>query len=101
MTAVAVGATEIGAWEQALVAATEDAVTFARYCPKVRVVNVTGTSPIYFTTDGTSVTVGGKGTHWLPAVAGTSKTIEVKTGGNTVVKLKSAGTPSYSVEGNF
>lgn len=102
MTAIAVAAAEIGVWEQALVASTVDTVTFTRdpdsVVDEVRVTNVSGTASIYFTTDGTAPTVGGKATRWLPAVAGANRTVRLQEPASTVVKLISSGTPTYSVE---
>lgn len=101
MASIAVATGEQGVWEQALVANTQDTVTFDRDCNEVRVVNLTGTAPIYFSVDDSDVTLGSKAAHWLPAMAGASVTVDVPTGGDTVVKLKSAGTPSYSVQGSL
>jgi hypothetical protein len=100
MTAIAVAAAEVGVWEQALGAGVEDIVTFARDCDQVRVVNVSGAAAIYFTVDGSAVTVGSKAAHWLPALANASKIVTVPTSGNTQLRVKSSGTPTYSAEGS-
>ncbi len=96
MTAHAVAAGERGVHAKALVAATVDTVTFAVDCNEVEVMNETGTSPISFTTDGSVPTVAGNNTYYLPAAIG-SVTVQPDAAGVTVIKLISAGTPSYSV----
>ncbi len=98
MTTIAVSAGEIGVWEQLLVAATQDTINFGKDCDEIRVTNVNGPAALYFTVDGSNVTTGGQGTYWVPAVAGASRTVNVPTSGNTVVKVKSDGAPKYSVE---
>lgn len=95
-----VAGSEVGVWEKTLVANTTDTVAFHRDADKVRVTNVSGTSAIYFTVDGSDPTVGGQGTYWLPASALFSRTVDVQGGGETTVKIKSSGTPSYSCEGS-
>lgn len=96
MAAYAVAAGERGVHAKALVAATVDTVTFAADCDAVEVMNETGTSPISFTTDGTAPTVGGNNTYYLPATI-CSVEVQPDVAGVTVIKLISAGTPSYSV----
>ena len=96
-----IAANEIGAWEKTLVAATQDSVTFTRDCDEVRVTNVDGAAAIYFDAEGDAVTVGGAAFYWLPAVAGATRTVRPRSGAATVVTLKSAGTPKYSVEGSL
>jgi hypothetical protein len=100
MASYTVAAAEIGAWEKTLVANTVDTVTFGRDCDKVRVVNVNGAGALYFTTDGSTPTVGASSTYWLPAVAGSARTDSVPGGGMTGVKILSAAATSYSVEGS-
>lgn len=82
-----------------LVAATVATLTFDEDFPEVEVMNVTGTSPVYFRFDGTNPTVGGAGCHVVPAIAGTTVRRKPRTSGATVVKLISAGTPSVSARG--
>lgn len=96
-----VAKTEIGVWEKTLLADTQDSVEFARDCEQVRVVNVDGAAALYFTTDGSDVTVGAPDAYWLPAIAGSSRVVTVTGGGATVVNVKAAGTPVYSVEGSL
>lgn len=101
--------TQFAAHGIALTAATVDTVTFPAYRSTVRVLNHTGSSAIYFTTDGSTPTVGGASTYVVPPVAGaevTRPTPQVSGGtvaagapAATVVKLISAGTPTYSVVG--
>ena len=95
-----VGTSEIGAWEKTM-AAGGDTVTFARDCDEVRVTNVDGAAAIYFTTDGSAVTVGDEAAYWVPAVAGASRTVAVRGGEATVVTLDADGTPVFSVEGSL
>lgn len=78
-----------------LVAATVDTVNFSRDCDRVEIINRDGTAELYFTTDGTTPTVGGNNTLMLPAAIGSYVTTAV--GGLSVVKLISAGAPAYSV----
>jgi hypothetical protein len=78
-----------------LVASTVDTVTFSKDCDRVEIVNRDGAAELYFTTDGTSPTVGGNNALVLPAAMGSYVTTAV--GGLSVVKLISSGTPAYSV----
>lgn len=101
MASYAVAATEVAAYSKVLVAATVDTVTIDRDCEQVKVTNVTGTAAIYFTTDGSTPTVGGAGTYEVPASALASTVVNRVVGPPSVVKLISAGTPTYSVEGSL
>lgn len=55
-----------------------------------------GAAEVYFTVDGSTPTVGGANCYLLPAVASVDD-VEPPTGGATVVKLISSGTPTLSV----
>lgn len=85
-----------------LVAATVATVTFAKDYPVVMVTHrsPSNTNPIYFTVDGSTPTAAGDDTFvvmpggWRSVVASTDQADS-----STVVKLISAGTPDYSVEG--
>lgn len=101
MSAYAVAATEVAAYDKTLVASTVDTVTFDRDCEAVRVTFESGAASISITVNGSTPTVGGAGTYKLRAVAGASLEIPVPTAGDTVVKLISSGTPTYSVEGSL
>lgn len=83
-----------------LVASTVTTLTFDSDFARVEVLNVTGSAAVYFSVDGSTPTVAGTGFHVVPATIGA---LEVptpeNTGGNTVVKLISAGTPGVSVRG--
>jgi hypothetical protein len=57
-------------------------------------VEADGTSPVYFTTDGSTPTVGGDDTYIVRSGA---LHVDVETAGTVTVKLISAGTPAYSV----
>lgn len=81
-----------------LSASTVDTVTYPCHVPEVEVVSLDGSSPIYFTVDGSTPTVGGVGTYVIPAAIG-SRTVRVAVKGDvTVVKLISVATPIYSVQ---
>lgn len=95
MASLTVAAGERGV-HATLVAATVDTVTFDRDCDRVEVLNATGTADIYFTTEGSTPAVAGKNCYRLPSAIGALR-VEPDANGNTVVKLISAGTPSYSV----
>ena len=101
MANYSIAATEVALYGKTLAANTEDDVTIARDCDRARVYNDTGTAIIYFTVDGSTPTVAGNNTYRVPATAGASKSVDVPTAGNTVVKVISAGTPTYSVEGSI
>ena len=98
MASHAVAASEIGAHEKTLVAATVDTVTFANYTSEVEVVS-DGADELYVRGDGTAPTVAGNASHFLPAGTVSSRRIKCtrQSDGTTVVKLISAGTPAYSV----
>ncbi len=81
-----------------LVATTVATLTFDEDFPVVEVSNVDGAAAVYFRFDGTAPTVGGAGTHVLPAEIGSVRR-KPKTSGVTVVKLISAGTPKVAVRG--
>lgn len=102
MASFDIAADEIGAYEKKLTANTVDSVTFHRDLEAVEVVS-DGASAIYFTVDGSEPVVGGEKTHALPAsssvrVVDTPSPEGVRAvSRTTVVKLISAGTPTYSV----
>lgn len=96
MASYAVATGEQGAHAKALVAATVDTVTFADPVGEVEVVNHTGATAIYFTVDGVDPTVAGNATHLVPPVAGAAKRVRTPIRSDTVVKLISSGTPTYS-----
>lgn len=83
----------------ALVASLLTPVTIDRDCSEVEVVNLTGAAAIYVKVNGSTPTAVGQGTYELPAAVGVLKVV-VSTSGDTVVKLISAGAPSYSVTGS-
>ncbi len=94
-------ATYSGAWikHAQLAAATVDTVTLSADYAEVEVVNRTGDAEIFFTVDGATPAVAGNDTHVLPAAIGGVTVNPNADGGNTVVKLISAGTPKYTVRG--
>jgi hypothetical protein len=81
-----------------LVADTVSTFTFDEDFDNVEVLSVDGAALAYFTTDGTTPEVAATGTHILPAAIG-GLVVQPPTGGNTVVKVISAGTPMISVRG--
>jgi hypothetical protein len=89
---------DVTATSFSLAAATVDRVTFEGNYERVEVLNRDGADEVYFTVDGADPTVAGDGTHVLPAQIGA---VVVPSPGrrSTVVRLISAGTPTYSVRG--
>jgi len=64
---------------------------------QVGVLSVSGEVAIYFTTDGTTPTVGGNGCHVLPAVISALEVDDQTPGPTSTIKLISAGSPRVSV----
>ena len=100
----------IGAYDKELTAETVDTVTFEigvstaspgwADVPKEIEVYGDGSASIFFTTDGTTPTVGGTNCHWVPAGGASSLVVDVRDDNPVdavVVKVISAGTPVYSV----
>lgn len=85
--------------DKTLVAATEDTVTLGGDFQEVDVINLSGADELYCTADGSDAAVGGGNCFVVPAVAGASIRLSVSTPGDTVVRVISAGAPSYSVVG--
>ncbi|MFJ1539295.1 hypothetical protein ACIODS_12200 [Micromonospora chalcea] len=79
-----------------LTANTERSFTFATNAGWVEVLNLDGTAEIYFTVDNSSPGIGADGSHVVPAAVAAVEVRDESTG-NTVVKLKSAGTPRVAV----
>lgn len=99
MGSYAVAATENGAYAKALAAATVDTVTFAADLQSIEVIS-DGTSPIYLVIGSAPAapTVAGNHTWIVPAgAAPVIRRFPVPTDVGTVVRLISAGTPTYSV----
>ncbi len=82
---------------QTLVAATVATVNLTTNGSRIEVVNRSGTAEVYFTTDGSTPTVGGNDCHVLPAAIGAVEVADDTAGANSVVKLISSGTPAVSV----
>lgn len=79
-----------------LTANVEAVLTFDINAGKVEILNLDGTAEVYVSVDNTPVTIGANGFHVLPAAI-SSLELDDKTTGNTVVRLRSAGTPRMSV----
>jgi hypothetical protein len=99
MASYSIAAGEVGAHSKTLVAATADTVTFESRVATIEVLS-DGAADIYFTIDGSTPIVAGKGCYRLPS-APSSREVDVPaefiSEAKTVVKLISSGTPNYSV----
>lgn len=80
-----------------LVANTVAPLTFDYDFGRVEI-TTDGAADLYVTTDGTTPSIAGTGSHWLPAGMG-SVELPAARGAVTVVKLISPGTPKVSVRG--
>lgn len=87
----------IEAFDGVLVASTVTTLTFVNAHVGVKIENVSGSSPIFYTVDGSTPAVGTSAE--LAAVAGTTADIDFGNELLAVVKLISAATPTYSVVG--
>lgn len=96
MTAYTVPSGHIAAHAKTLVASTQDTVTFTGADLTEVEIFTSGTAAIYVRIGTGSATVAGTDCWQVPAVAGSS-TLPVRTSGDTVIKLISSGTPTYSV----
>ena len=93
-----VAAGERGTAAFALTAATVDTVTFTDKISEVEVIT-DGAADVWYTTNGSTPTVGGKNCWYLPtnAVADV-RAVTSSQGSAAVVKLISAGTPTLRVQ---
>lgn len=73
-----------------------DTVTFDVDLSSIEVVKA-GAEEVFFTVDGSDPTVDGKKTFWLPAGGSNGQEVRVETGGDTVVKVRSAAAMKYRV----
>jgi hypothetical protein len=101
MAAHSVAADERAAHAKTLVANTQDTVTFASDFEEVDI-HSDGVAAIYFTVGvggagQPDATVAGAKTYLMPAGVVSRRRVRVPGSGNTVVKLISAGVPTYSV----
>jgi hypothetical protein len=98
MASYSVASGEVGASAKTAVADTADTVTFAYFTDRVEVYG-DGTDALYFTTDGSTPTVGGNNCWFLPSGAKASRVVNAArtTAGTTVVKVISHGATVYSV----
>lgn len=97
MASYSVTTGQIGVHGKTLVASTVDTVTYAEDIPQVTVVS-DGAAALFYTLDGSTPTVNGANCYILPAGAVSVDARWIPTSGATVVKLISAGTPTYSVQ---
>jgi Chitobiase/beta-hexosaminidase C-terminal domain len=90
---------KIGSYGNALVASTVDEVVFADTLTAVEVSSDEAGARIYFTTDGSVPTVGGAGTHEVPAIPSARTVLVASTNPRqpTTVKLKASEAREYSV----
>lgn len=94
---------ELGPRGQALVADTVDTITYLRNAGEVEVqcVEPDGSeSDILFTVDGSTPSAASKKTYRVTGFKGAAHSVETPSG-DTVVKVWSAGTPSYDVTGGL
>ena len=101
MADVDVAADEVGAPEVALTANTVKTIGFARDLSEVEVSNFGGTTTVYVhvvdSTRPRAATVAGK--HCYPVFANSVVTLPVRTNGNTLLSLISAGATTVWVNG--
>jgi hypothetical protein len=96
MTTRAVAAGDVGTPAFALVAATADTVTFADNISTVEVIS-DGLSPVWYTLDGSTPTVGGTNCYYIPATIAIDRR-DLVSGATDTVKLISAGSPTLRVQ---
>ncbi|MBP2581920.1 hypothetical protein J3A78_002398 [Streptomyces sp. PvR006] len=75
---------------------TVTTIAFPDDVDEVEVLSHDGAAAIYFTVDGSTPSVEGRGSRVLPAAISSAQ-VQPPTAGPTVVKLVSAGSPSVSV----
>jgi hypothetical protein len=86
-------------WHSQLAAGVVDTIELASDFQIYEIISDDGSSRIDYTADGSAPVVGGSLTgRVLPAGAITIDTVYVNPNGSTVIKLKSAGTPTYSIQ---
>lgn len=98
MATYALAAGERAAHAKTLVASTVDTITFTDDVDAVEVVS-DGVAAIYVRVDGSAPTVAGAFSYVMPAGVQSVRTIPMpgRDAGSSVVKLISAGVPTYSV----
>ncbi|MFF3998531.1 hypothetical protein ACFYX8_35145 [Streptomyces cyaneofuscatus] len=79
-----------------LAAATVCTIRFPDDVDEIEVLSHDGAAAVYFTVDGTTPVVEGRGSRVIPAAISSAQ-VEPPTAGPTTVKLISAGTPRISV----
>lgn len=96
MTTYSLARSDWGIHGITLVANQVDTVQFPDDVDEIEILSHDGVAPIYFTVDGSTPAVEGRGSRVLPAAI-TSVQVEPPTAGPTIVKIVSAGTPKVSV----
>ena len=95
MTTYTIASGDVGKYELALAADTEDIVVFPRDLSAVEVKALTGTSPLYVCFGTETATV--KGDHCYDVPIGTMAVLPVRTDGATRVHVISDNAATYSV----
>jgi hypothetical protein len=95
VTAYTVAAGDVGKYEIAVTAATEDTVTFGADVTAVEVKQLAGTKPVYFCFGSTAATV--KGGHCHDCPPDDRVIVQPPTSGGTVVRLICEATAVVSV----
>lgn len=88
---------KVGTAAFALVASTVDTVTFTDNVSRVEVIS-DGSAAVWYTTDGSTPTVGGANCYYIPAVAAVDSRDARNSATADAVKLISAGTPTIRVQ---
>jgi|GEM_PF-4006139 len=96
MAKYTVGPSGVGAHDKTLTANVVDTITFARNLSTVEIVS-DGAAAIYGTVDGSDPTVGGEESFYMPEGPASIRVVKSPRNQQTVIKLISPGTPTYSV----
>lgn len=99
MASYTLAAAERGVHAKTLVANTVDTVTVAGDLSRLELYS-DGAAKIYYTTDGSTPTVGGANTEFMPDQPSSREIRELVADDDdeTVLKLKSSGTPTYHLQ---
>lgn len=98
MATYATSAGDIALHAKVTTANTVDTLTLTGYRGPGEIIS-NGADELYYTVDGSTPTVGGNNTYRLPAGAISSRVfLGAVAGADTIVKVKSAGIVTYSVQ---